>query len=137
MSFTLTWQYDLDRQGEDGSGGPDIDIWVLDPLGQRINTSTEPPISVGPTPQGGRADRDDRGGYGTGNGGGPERIFWPEGRSPGGVYRYGVRWFRGKGSARYVMKVYLGEELVDTKTGLLASSDAGKNIELGSVTQDD
>lgn len=137
VSFTLAWRHDTDRQGPNRKGGPDIDIWVLDPLGQRINTSNAPPIRTGPTPQGGRADRDDRGGYGAGDGGGPERIFWPENRSPSGTYTYGLRWYQGEGTVRYVLKVYLGEELVDTKTGRLTSGDIGKNIELGSVIQDD
>ena len=136
VSFTLSWTYDVGGQGPERKGGPDIDIWVMDPLGQRINTSDERPIRRGPTQQGGRADRDDQGGYGPGDGGGPERIFWPDNKSPSGTYRYGIRWFNGVGSVEYVVRVYLGKELVATKTGTLTSRDINKNIELGSVNQD-
>jgi len=130
LSFTLIWTYSLGSQGRQGRGGPDVDIWVRDPLGRTINTSREG-IGMGPTPEGGKADFDDQGAYGDGDGGGPERIFWPAGRAPAGRYRYGVRWYQGRGSARYKLHVYRGRNLLTTRTGVLTFDDKGKNIELG------
>ena len=120
-------------QGLDNKGGPDIDIWVADPLGQVINTSEDKPIRLGPTPEGGRADFDDRGAYGQGDGGGPERIFWPVGKAPAGKYRYGVKWFKGLGAARYALRVYRGKKLAATKIGQLTDNDRDKRIELGVI----
>ena len=136
VSFTLTWTYSVDRQGIKGHGGPDIDIWVKDPIGQVINTSQEGQFKQGPTPEGGRADFDDRGAYGDGNGGGPERIFWPTDKAPKGQYTYGVRWFQGIGSVKYTVKVYRGQGKVPemVKTGTLIDTDKGENKELGEVT---
>jgi hypothetical protein len=131
VSFTLVWKYDINVQGGDRRGGPDVDIWILDPLGHRISTSTE---VLRRTPEGGGADFDDRGAHGNGDGGGPERVFWPEGKAPVGKYVYGVRWYQGVGSARFILRVYQGDKLVDTKTGLLRSTDKGRNIELGVIT---
>jgi hypothetical protein len=138
VSFTLTWRYDTDRQGIKNKGGPDVDIWVADPLGQVINTSQEGVFKQGPTPEGGRADFDDRGAYGPGNGGGPERIFWPTGKAPKGKYHYGVRWFEGIGTATYTVKVYRGESKTPEtiKTGKLTDSEKGENKELGEVSVD-
>lgn len=130
VSFTLVWKYDVDVQGIDRRGGPDVDIWILDPLGHRISTSTN---VLERTPEGGKADFDDRGAHGNGDGGGPERVFWPEGKAPAGKYVYGVRWYQGDGSARFTLRVYQGDKLVDTKTGLLRSTDKDRNIELGVI----
>ena len=135
VSFTLTWTYSQNVQGADRRGGPDVDIWVTDPLGQRINTSEERPIRKGPTPEGGRADFDDRGAHGDGNGGGPERVFWPKGKAPVGDYTYGVRWYQGEGSARFILRVYRGKELVATKKGLLTQRDKGRNVQLGKISR--
>jgi hypothetical protein len=85
------------------------------------------------TPEGGKADFDDRGAHGNGDGGGPERVFWPDGKAPAGKYIYGVRWYQGVGSARFTLRVYQGDKLVDTKTGLLRSTDKGKNIKIGDI----
>ncbi|MBT3201679.1 MAG: hypothetical protein HN350_17395 [Phycisphaerales bacterium] len=130
VSFTLVWKYDVNVQGRDRRGGPDVDIWILDPLGGRISTSTD---VLERTPEGGKADFDDRGAHGNGDGGGPERVFWPDGKAPAGKYIYGVRWYQGVGSARFTLRVYQGDKLVDTKTGLLRSTDKGKNIKIGDI----
>lgn len=135
VSFTLIWTYTIANQGILNSGGPDVDIWVTDPKGNTINTSQEGSTRMGPTAEGGHADIDDRGGHGQirSRGGGPERIFWPDGQAPAGKYRYGVRWFAGVGEARYTLRVYLGKNLVQTKTGLLNETDKGNNLELGTI----
>ena len=134
-SFTLTWGNYTSRQGHDPQGGgPDIDIWVKDPAKNIINTSGEGIIKLGPTSEGGRADIDDQGAYGDGNGGGPERIFWPTGKAPKGTYHYGVRWFQGTGTAQYTLRVYRGTTLVATKTGQLTDNDKGVNKELGTLS---
>lgn len=135
VSFTLTWTYNRDVQGRDRRGGPDVDIWVRDPTGQHINTSQDRGVGLGPTPEGGRADVDDRGGHGPGDGGGAERIFWPEGHAPVGTYTYGVRWYCGDGSARFTLRVYKGKgpTPVASKTGMLTERDKGKEIRLGEI----
>ena len=135
ISFTLVWKYSVNVQGRDQRGGPDVDIWILDPKGHRINTSSEG-LGLGPTPEGGRADIDDRGAHGNGDGGGPERVFWPEGQAPAGKYTFGVRWYEGEGSARFVLRVYKGAKLVSTKSGLLRSTDKGNNSKLGVITSE-
>jgi hypothetical protein len=135
VSFTLVWTYTIGKQGIRGTGGPDVDLWVQDPHGQIVNTSQEGRFGLGPTPEGGRSDFDDRGGWAKdGKGGGPERIFWPKGNCPKGTFRYGVRWFRGTGAAQYTVRVYRDDAAHQTKTGTLAEASLGKNIELGTVT---
>lgn len=131
-SFTLTWTYTMNRQGTDGRGGPDIDIWVVDPLGQKISTSRDG-MGMGPTQEGGQADFDDLGGYGQGDGGGPERIFWPDGKAPKGAYRFGVCWFQGQGTARYTLRVYRGRKMVEEKKGLLRDGQLKEAIQLGTL----
>jgi len=136
VSFTLVWTYDIDRQGAKNTGGPDVDIWVEDPRGNVINTSEQGSTKKGPTREGGRADYDDRGAYGTdalSDGGGPERVFWPTGKAPEGTYRYGVRWYQGRGRASYALQVYRGATLTETKRGLLTDNDKGRQIEVGSL----
>ena len=61
-----------------------------------------------------------------GDGGGPERIFWPEGKAPADRYRYGVKWFKGLGAARYALRVYRGKKLAATKVGQLTDNDRDK-----------
>ncbi len=128
ISFILDWTYSQDRQGRFGRGGPDIDIWIIDPLKQKINTSGG---CLGPTPQGGQADVDHRGAYS--NGHGPERIFWPEGQAPKGKYIYGVRWFQGTGTVRYRIRVFRGKKLVAVKKGKLSQKAIGINKKLGTI----
>lgn len=136
VSFTLTWREYTDFQPERGRGGPDIDVWVKDPGGSIINTSRENVgggVGMGPSPDGGRADIDDQGAYGDGDGGGPERIFWPQGKAPKGAYHYGVRWYKGTGVATYTLRVYRGTKLVTTKSAKLSQDAMGQNKELGVI----
>jgi len=132
ISFTLVWGYSIGRQGRDMRGGPDVDIWVMDPRGQVLSTSREG-FALGPTPDGGRIDHDDLGGWGTGNGGGPERVYWPKGRAPAGKYTYGIVWYEGIGSANYTVKVYIGNTPHITKTGRVVAAQRRRRITLGTV----
>ena len=86
---------------------------------------------MGPTPEGGEIDFDDRGGSGEGDGGGPERVYWPLDASLPGKYSFGVRYYSGDGTANYALRVYKGETLVMTKTGSLSS--VGGEIFVGSL----
>ncbi|MBN2301659.1 MAG: hypothetical protein JXN60_03985 [Lentisphaerae bacterium] len=124
-AFTLVWSYDI--AGE----GPDIDFYVTDPNGATLSTSRNG-YGLGPTPEGGIIDFDDRGAEGDGDGGGPERAYWPQGQAPQGVYSFGVRYYSGTGHANYTMRVYKGGRLVATKTGTL--TERGGTIELGSIS---
>ena len=110
-----------------------MDMWIVDPNGHTLSTSRDG-RALGPTPDGGRIDRDDLGGHGEGDGGGPERAFWPKGKAPRGKYTYGVRWYKGIGVAKYTVRVYIGDTLHETKTGTISASDEGRRIELGTVT---
>ncbi|HNY51129.1 MAG TPA: hypothetical protein PLV50_08645, partial [Smithella sp.] len=112
ISMTLTWSW----SGSSETEGPDIDMWVTDPNGHRLTTSRDD-YSLGPCPCGGQIDFDDLGGWGPGDGGGPERAFWPTGSAPSGTYTYGVRYYQGDGTANYTLKVYKGTALQTTKTG--------------------
>lgn len=132
-SFTLTWSYSEDSEAE----GPDIDCWVVDPYGQTLSTSRDG-YSLGPTPEGGEIDFDDQGATGPGDGGGPERVYWPDGQAPSGRYTYGVRYYEGIGTAYYTMRVYKNNTLVATKTGTLACPDGysyplGPRVTLGTI----
>jgi hypothetical protein len=129
ISFTLTWRH----SGSSRPKGPDIDIWVEDPKKQRLSTSGDG-RGLGPTPEGGRIDIDDRGGWASGNkgnGGGPERVFWPQGGAPKGRYSFGVRYYQGDGTAAYTVRVYTGTNLVLTKEGVL--NKKGEKVPLGAV----
>jgi hypothetical protein len=126
ISFTLTWSWNGSSRGE----GPDIDIWVTDPKGHTLSSSGYN-YSLGPCPDGGEIDFDDLGGWGDGDGGGPERAYWPPRRGPSGTYTYGVRYYHGDGTANYILNVYKGRILYTTKTGTLTSK--GNAITLGSV----
>ena len=126
LAFTLTWSW----TGSSRREGPDIDMWVRDPRGQTLSTSRNG-FSLGPTPQGGRIDFDDLGGWGDGNGGGPERTFWPKGKTPTGKYTYGVRYYQGNGTASYTLRVYRGKKLDRMKRGTLRAR--GRPLKLGTV----
>lgn len=104
VSFVLTWTW----QGDTTPLGPDIDIFVVDPKGVRLNTSRTG-AGMGPTAEGGQVDRDDQAGYGGTNptGKGPERVFWPSGAAPAGKYKYGCYFFEGQGTAQCTLSVYL------------------------------
>jgi len=133
-SFSLTWSYSQDSAPE----GPDIDIWVVDPYGQTLSSSRDG-YSLGPTPEGGEIDFDDQGATGPGDGGGPERVYWPEGQAPTGTYSYGVRYFTGQGTAYYTVRVYKNSRLVTTKTGRLSSPGGnalpmGPRVPLGTIS---
>jgi hypothetical protein len=113
--FTLTWSH------LEADEGPDIDMWVIDPTNAMLSTSRDG-ASLGPTAEGGAIDYDDQGETGSGDGGGPERAFWPAGSAPAGVYNYGVRYYTGIGSADYMFRVYKEGSVSATSTGTLSTS---------------
>ena len=100
---------------------PDIDMWVIDPTNAMLSTSRDG-ASLGPTAEGGAIDYDDQGETGPGDGGGPERAFWPAGSSPAGVYNYGIRYYTGSGPADYMFRVYKEGSVSATSTGTLSTS---------------
>lgn len=128
LSFTLTWTW----SGSSRTEGPDIDLWVTDPHGDQLTTSRDG-YGLGPCPDGGQIDYDDLGGWGDGDGGGPERAFWPTESAPSGTYSYGVRYYQGDGTATYTLKVYKGTTVFATKTGTLTTT--GDYITIGNVTK--
>jgi len=110
VSWTLTWSY----AGSEVSGGPDIDLWVKSPSGYTVSgvNRTQGELAL---------DVDDRGGFGSGNGGGPERIYFP-GTITAGIYEYGVRWYAGTaGTASYTLRLYNGTTIVGTNSGQLSA----------------
>lgn len=110
ISFVLTWVH----QGDRDPLGPDIDIWVKDPKGNRLSSSSK--SRMGPTEEGGSVDLDDEAGYAekgdVAKGAGPERVYWPKGRSPTGNYEFGCRFYEGNGSATCTIDVYIGNKRV-------------------------
>lgn len=130
ISFVLVWSY----AGSSRYRGPDIDVWVTDPRGQTLSSSREH-LGLGPSPEGGEIDIDDRGGWGDGwgqgDGGGPERVYWPETKSPVGTYTYGVRYYIGNGIATYTLRVYKKGSLAREHTGVFASM--GAPLEIGRI----
>ncbi|MCG3171860.1 MAG: hypothetical protein GMKNLPBB_00001 [Myxococcota bacterium] len=135
ISFTLVWSFSIDAQMGERRGGPDIDLWIVDPDGFRLSSSREG-AGLGPSKNGGQIDMDDRGAWGDGDGGGPERAFWPTGGAPKGTYVYGVRWYLGFGSVQYTLRIYRGSTLVQEKTGRLGADQRGENVELGRTIVD-
>lgn len=123
-AFTLVWSYTVEGEG------PDIDFYVTDPNGATLSTSRNG-YGLGPTPEGGKIDYDDRGDQGAGDGGGPERAYWPEGQAPQGTYTYGIRYYGGTGEVNYTLRIYKGGQLAVTKTGTL--EEKGSAIELGAI----
>ncbi len=117
--FTLTWSH------LENNEGPDIDMWVIDPNHVMLSTSRDG-ASLGPTPEGGAIDFDDEGETGDGDGGGPERAFWPAGRMPAGVYTYGIYYYAGSGEADYTFRVYKDGSLSKDWYGTLNSLDQRK-----------
>ncbi len=105
VSFVLTWEHTGDKE----PAGPDIDIWVTDPNGNKL--SSERRSLMGPTSEGGSVDLDDEGGYAESgdeaSGSGPERVFWPRGKSPFGTYTFGCKYAEGSGSARCKIDIYV------------------------------
>lgn len=134
ISFTLVWTHINSSR----PGGPDIDLQVLDPKGNLLSTSNIG-ARLGPTPEGGRIDRDDRGGWGRppSPGGGPERAYWPDGQAPLGTYTYGVCYYRGDGDVDYTLRVYDRDRLVVEKRGKLTPADEGSLLEVGQVVLGD
>lgn len=131
IAFTLVWTH----SGSSRAEGPDIDIWVQEPSGLSSNllSASRDGASLGPTTTGGQIDHDDIGGWGAGDGGGPERAFWPSGQlPPAGVYTYGVRYFQGNGTANYVLRVYVDGVVVQTRTGTLTAP--GARMQIGTYT---
>lgn len=138
ISFVLTWSW----TGSSKSGGPDIDMWVADPRGQELSSSRNG-YGLGPSPDGGLIDYDDRGGFcydsdcgPKDDGGGPERAYWPTGKALHGTYTYGVRYYQGDGTANYTLKVYIGTNIVSTMTGVLTapSIQPGPEVRVGNTT---
>jgi hypothetical protein len=117
--FTLTWSH------LENNEGPDIDMWVIDPNHAMLSTSRDG-AGLGPTPEGGAIDFDDQGETGNGDGGGPERAFWPAGKMPPGIYTYGVRYYTGSGEADYTFRVYKDGFLADSFAGTLNSTGQRK-----------
>jgi len=112
--FTLTWSHTENNEG------PDIDMWVIDPNHSMLSTSRDG-AGLGPTPEGGAIDYDDQGETGDGDGGGPERAFWPAGKMPAGIYTYGIRYYTGSGEADYTFRVYKDGSLADSSYGTINS----------------
>ena len=127
VSIVLVWSYTDSETSE----GPDIDLWVESPEGAIV--SAENPTAV----SGLELDFDDQGGYGSGEGGGPERILFNELETITGQYDYGVRWYLGSsGSIEYTIKQYKGTTLINTETGNLNAPNSfpgGEFIQVGSV----
>lgn len=128
-TFTLIWSWSDSSDPQ----GPDIDLWVQDPVGGILSSSRDWD-GLGPTPEGGRIDFDDQGQTADyeGDGGGPERAYWPTGQAPAGQYDYGVRYFAGSGHASYELSVYVDGSKVQSHTGEL--SEQGGMIKVGSVS---
>ncbi len=122
--FQLIWTY------AGGGEGPDLDLIVIDPLGQTLGPSQ--PGGFGPTPQGGQIDVDDRGQFGLGDGGGPERAFWPAGSSPAGSYCYGLRYWSGDVLVEASVLVYVNGILREFRDATL--NGAGDDMILNCVT---
>ncbi|MCG8028290.1 MAG: PPC domain-containing protein [Candidatus Thiodiazotropha taylori] len=127
ISWTLTWSY----TGSETTEGPDIDLWVLHPNGTRISGVNRSGSNM-------RLDVDDLGGFGSGNGGGPERIYFT-GSITLGSYDYGLRWYRGRsGSISYRLRLYDGQRIVGEDTGRISapSSAPGPWVKVSDVTID-
>ena len=83
-------------------------------------------------------DVDDRGAFGPGDGGGPERIYFTNDMTLG-TYDYGVRWFEGaSGTVQYTIRLYYGTTLVGEDSGALdaPSSTPGAYIKVKNVVLD-
>ncbi|MBC2713396.1 MAG: hypothetical protein HGJ94_21080 [Desulfosarcina sp.] len=117
--FTLTWSH------MESNEGPDIDMWVIDPNHVMLSTSRDG-ASLGPTAEGGAIDFDDQGETGDGDGGGPERAFWPAGQMPAGVYTYGIYYYTGSGEADYTFRIYKEGSLARSWNGTINSSGQRK-----------
>lgn len=136
VAFTLVWTHANSQR----PNGPDIDLWVKAPNGVYINSSGVG-VGLGPASDSSMIDIDDQGGemrsphrerrY-SGQGGGPERAFWPEGRAPRGEYAFGVRYYSGTGVATYTVRVYNKENVVATHVGFL--KEKGREIPVGTFT---
>ena len=122
--FTLTWAHYEDNEG------PDIDMFVIDPNHAVLSTSRDG-YGLGPTPEGGAIDYDDQGETGSGDGGGPERAYWPAGQMPAGIYIYGIRYYTGTGTADYTFRVYKDGYLSRTLQGDISNS--GQRFVLGAA----
>lgn len=83
ISFRIHWRPPVD----------DIDLHVIDPHGHEIWYGSKT------CPCGGQLDRDDQ------HGGGPENIFWPDGKSPKGQFRYYAVYYRGSGPREVLIEV--------------------------------
>lgn len=121
VSWTLTWSY----SGSEESEGPDIDLWVQSPSGYTVSGVNRSSGNLA-------LDVDDRGAFGSGDGGGPERIYFSSDMTLG-TYEYGVRWYQGdSGTVRYTIRLYHGSTLVGEDSGNLnaPSSTPGSYIKV-------
>ncbi len=90
----------------------DIDLHVICPRGHHISyRSTRCPC-------GGTLDRDDR------TSGGPENVFWPDGRGPAGTYIYYAHYYSGAGAREVAIEVRRGTQVVRTHRAVLAGMGA-------------
>lgn len=126
VSFSLVWTHQTTDEG------PDIDIWVTDPYNQTLSASRDA-YALGPTPEGGIIDHDDLGRYGTGNGGGPERAYWPIGAAPSGTYTFGINFYSGQSGEQVQISflVYRGTTIIATYAGTYTNGDG--RLTVGSV----
>ena len=138
LSFSLVWSWMNSASVE----GPDIDIWVTDPNNETLSASRDA-FSLGPSNSGGLIDFDDQGGTGPGDGGGPERVFWPIGGSLTGEYTFGVRYYSGNGTASYSISIYEGDTKVKEETGVVSTASEEREVGFsydyspGSITAQD
>lgn len=123
LSFVLIWTY----TGSSRSEGPDIDLWVENPDGERLSTSRDG-LALGPDSYGGTIDLDDRGGWGAGIGSGPERLSWPVASAPAGSYSFGTRYFEGDGDVEVTLKVYRGSTVTSTWIDTMTAAGQTKNL---------
>lgn len=84
----------------------DIDLWVIDPSGEKIYYAHSTSAS------GGYLDRDDTDGFG------PENVYWSE-NIPQGEYTIKVHYFGGSGITNYTIKLSNGLGFSESYTGIL------------------
>jgi uncharacterized protein YfaP (DUF2135 family) len=76
----------------------DLDLWVSDPSGERVWFRNRTAVS------GGTLEFDDTNGFG------PERIYWPSGEAPPGVYTIQIDHYAGPTAAGWrVLRVVDGQ----------------------------
>jgi hypothetical protein len=93
----------------------DVDLWVTDPMGERIYYSNPNSAS------GGYLDRDDTDGFG------PENIYWVD-DIPDGTYLIQVHYYSGTAVTNYEIKVTNGLGFSATFNNTLTSEDQLDNV---------